>query len=298
MNFLLLDKIDDVDDGFVATILSSEGHTYARAGARALFATGDPVPRHGNLGSLCVDQELLRHGREACADGVPRRARIDTTNIHDADLGYGTNCGGSMEILVEPIGEQQREVYRDLRSRLSRGEGPFLEHDLATGALSLHDARPGVSSASFVEQIEPPRRLVIFGATPLARQLCTVLREAEFDIHVCDWRESYLDAFTGLNPSHRHLDEIVFDPHACVVIISHSFRRDKAALKMALENRCAFVGMLSSRHRRDIMYEELREEGITRDQLARVSCPVGVDIGGRSDIEIAVSIAVELMRET
>ncbi len=70
---------------------------------------------------------------------------------------------------------------------------------------------------------------------------------------------------------------------------------DKKALAAALRCGCAYVGMLSSKKRRDKIFEELAEEGIPAQAIARVRSPVGIDVKGRSDPEIAVGIVAEIM---
>jgi xanthine dehydrogenase accessory factor len=54
--------------------------------------------------------------------------------------------------------------------------------------------------------------------------------------------------------------------------------------------------MMSSRPRRDRMYEELRSEGVNGAQIDRVRSPVGMDTGGATDTEIAVGIVAEMLR--
>ena len=68
MNLSLLDEIEKVETGILATILETEGHTYKKKSDKALFAADGPFPVYGNLGSLCVDQEIVLRGREAIAD--------------------------------------------------------------------------------------------------------------------------------------------------------------------------------------------------------------------------------------
>jgi xanthine/CO dehydrogenase XdhC/CoxF family maturation factor len=296
MNFSLLDKIDAVRGGILTTILRTEGHTYKKQGAHALFAAGGHAPVWGNLGSVCVDQELARQGGEAAAQRKPRTVRIDTSEVEDADFGYGTYCGGVMDILIEPLTDANKAVYRDLRRRLDSGQHSWLIHDLDTGGLRVADAEPAPDDATFVEAIPPMVPLYVFGATPLARRLVEVLDDMDFRIHVLDWRRDYLDGFAGIDGVSPHLDEIPFAGDAMVLIMSHHFHRDKAVLKEALHRRCAFVGMLSSKTRRDQMYGELRQDGVADSDLARVRSPIGLDIGGRSDAEIAVAIASQLVQ--
>ena len=161
MQLELIDRIVTADDGFVATITSTTGHTYQKAGARALFRAGDAFPVFGNLGSLCADQELLRHGAEAEKTGRPQRVRIDTTDETDALTGYGTACGGAMEVLIEPVQARSREIYRVLGERMRAGEETWLVHDLATGELTLAMEEPAPGDGTHVEHILPPRRAVI-----------------------------------------------------------------------------------------------------------------------------------------
>jgi len=87
-----------------------------------------------------------------------------------------------------------------------------------------------------------------------------------------------------------------FDEHSMVLVLSHSYEKDKDVLKHAFVHRCPYIGLLSSKTRRERMFEDLRRGGIAAHDLERVSSPVGIDIGARSDLEIAVSITAELIR--
>jgi xanthine dehydrogenase accessory factor len=298
MNFSLLDRIDVVEDGILVTVLHTEGHTYQKKGAKALFAAGKPNPVWGNLGSLCVDQELLRQGIEARTGGRPRQIEIDTRDPADVDFGYGTYCGGLMRILVEPVFDEHKRVYRELRSRLESRRRAYLVHDLGTGDIAVRDTEAEPRDGVFVEGFEPLQPLFVFGATPLTQRLLRCVADMEYDFHVIDWRQDYLDTFRNLDGVTVHLDEYPFDENSFVLIQSHDFRRDKAVVKDALTRECSFVGLLSSRSRRDTMYRELRDEGVSREALERISSPVGLDIGGRSDPEIAIAIAAELVAFT
>jgi xanthine/CO dehydrogenase XdhC/CoxF family maturation factor len=177
------------------------------------------------------------------------------------------------------------------------GQVTWLIHDLKTGELriSAKEAHPG--DGTHVERIEPPRRAVIFGATPLAARVHAVLTAAGFDVHISDWRQAYLDHLEGdVSASHRHLDRFPVDERTHALILSHSFERDRIALREALEARCPYIGVLSSPSRRDRMYDVLSADGVERTALERVSCPVGLRTGG-TDGEIAVGIAAEILKE-
>jgi xanthine dehydrogenase accessory factor len=243
-----------------------------------------------------VDQELARQGDMALAEGKARTVRIDTTGEEDADLGYGTFCGGVMELLIEPLTGERKRVFRELRRRLEAGARSWLVHDLDTGRSSVAGEAPESNDRLFVQPVPPLTPLYIFGATPLARRLVAALDDMDYRIHVLDWREDYLDGFAGLDGVSTHLDVMPFGGDAWVLIVSHDYNRDKAVLEAALARGCPCVGMLSSRPRRNRMFEELRGAGVAEADLDRVASPVGLDIGGRSDPEIAVAIAAQLVQ--
>lgn len=295
MNFSLLDKIDAAGEGILVTVLHTEGHTYQKAGAKSLFAVKRTSPLWGNLGSLCIDQELLRQGEAAWAEGRPKSVEIDTREENDIDFGYGTFCGGLMRLLLEPVTETHKSVYRTLRARLEKRQTTYVAHDLVTGDLRLSDEEPQTRDGVFVEKVEPLQQLIVFGATPLTSRLAKCLEDMDYEFHVVDWRQDHLDTFREVDGVSIHLDEYGFDENSFVLIQSHDFRRDKLALKEALARNCAFIGMLSSSSRREKLFEELRNEGVAAADLERISSPVGLDIGARSDPEIATAIAAELV---
>jgi xanthine dehydrogenase accessory factor len=146
----------------------------------------------------------------------------------------------------------------------------------------------------FVENIVPPRDLFMIGATPLARELARHLADMFFRIHIIDWRSAHLATFEG-SGFDLHSDEYPFEPDSLVLVLTQSFERDKTALSKALSSRCSYIGLLSSKTRRDALYEEMVKEGVPAEDLERISSPVGIDIHARTDPEIAVGISAELV---
>lgn len=295
MNFTLLDKIESTEAGILATIISTEGHSYKKKGEKALFELDNPFPVYGNFGSQCVDQDLVEYASQAFEAGAPKQVHVDTTDVEDVHFGYGTYCGGKLDILLEPILDEHRKVYRQLRTRLEKKECCYLIHDLKTGKLAIAGEAPGIKEGFFVEEISAPVDVFMFGATPLAQRIATYLIDTDFKPHVIDWREAYLDKFKGICESILYQEDFPFDSCSYVLALSHSYLMDKKALAAALECGSTYVGMLSSKKRRDKIYEELAEEGISARAIARVRSPIGIDVKGRSDPEIAIGIVAELM---
>ena len=295
MNFALLDNIVSADRAVLVTIIGASGHTYQKTGQKALFAPGRIEPVYGNLGALCADQEIARHAEKALAGGRPLVTTIDTTKPMDELMGSGTGCGGTLRLLLEPVGEEQKQIYAALRENLRDGPRVFLVHDLESGHLRLDAQQPAESATLHIETIDALTPLYLFGATPLARRMIAIARDMDFVVHLSDWRPAFRDLFGDIPDLEIHTE--LFDPpaNACVVIMSHSFERDLVALRTTAGVGCRYVGLLSSRSRRDRMFDRLVGEGVAKDALARVCSPVGIDIGARSDAEIAVAIMAEII---
>jgi xanthine dehydrogenase accessory factor len=295
MNFTLLDEIEKKRSAVLATILTTTGHTYKKRGDKALFELDNPFPVYGNFGSQCVDQDLVKWAAEAFASLKPRQVHVNTAEATDVDFGYGTYCGGELDILLEPLRDPHRAVYRELRARLGQDKTYYLVHDLSTGELTISNSATEERDYVLVEMITAPVDVVVFGATPLAQRLLTYLRDTDFLPHVIDWREAYLDQFTGKCRTTLYKDDFHLGEKSFVLILSHSFTRDKQMLSAALRRGCPYVGMLSSTKRRDRIFADLIEEGIPGEDIARVRSPIGIDIKARSDAEIAAGIVAELI---
>jgi xanthine dehydrogenase accessory factor len=85
------------------------------------------------------------------------------------------------------------------------------------------------------------------------------------------------------------------DSAAHIVIVTRGHLHDKTVLAQALKTPADYIGMIGSRRKRDTIYKELRKEGFSDADLARVHCPIGLDIGAETPEEIAVSIVAEMI---
>lgn len=145
--------------------------------------------------------------------------------------------------------------------------------------------------------------LFIFGAGHVARPTAHLAAMAGFATVVLDDRSDFADtarfpeaesvqvissfaaAFEGL--------EVSKDSYIIIVTRGHLF--DQVVLAQALKTPAAYIGMIGSRRKRDLIYQSLLKEGYTGADIARVHCPIGLAIGADTPEEIAVSIAAELI---
>lgn len=196
---------------------------------------------------------------------------------------------------------------------------PVLDAQTASAARRLlaqnrsGTVRPGPAGADrahgpriFVNCLVPPPRMLIYGAGEFASALARQGALLGYRVTVCDARpvfttpERFPDADeVVVSWPHRHLaDEAEkrrIDDRTVVVSLTHDPKFDIPLLTAALEMDLAYVGAMGSRRSVAQRIAALRAAGLPAGRLARLSSPVGLDLGGADPAETAVSIAAEIL---
>lgn len=154
----------------------------------------------------------------------------------------------------------------------------------------------------FIQPIDIPETVFIFGAGHVGREVATVCPWAGFRTVVIDDRRDFANAERFPSADEIIVDafeacfsKLHVDDSAYIVIVTRGHAHDQAVLSRALRTPARYIGMIASRRKRDIIFRSLRDEGYSARQLAGVYSPVGLDIGARTPAEIAVSIAAEMI---
>jgi len=154
----------------------------------------------------------------------------------------------------------------------------------------------------FFERHAPPTTLVIIGAGQIAMTLTKLARELEMRSIVIDGRDRYAtqERFPSADEIRIGMpSEIVASIPAtkrvAVVLVAHDYKYDVPVLRHYLRAPVGYIGLLGSRKRGAAVHDLLREEGFTDDELARVHTPIGLEIGGKSSPEVALSILAEIV---
>lgn len=182
---------------------------------------------------------------------------------------------------------------------------------LATGRTSTlrygyHGERRGDELMLFVAGHAPRPRMIVFGAIDFAAAVARIGTFLGYHVTVCDARPVFAtrrrfpdaDDVVVAWP-HRYLrgeaDAGRIDERAVVCVLTHDPKFDAPALEVALRLPLAYVGAMGSRRTHDDRLRRLREAGLTETELARLSSPIGLDLGARTPEETAVSIAAEIV---
>jgi xanthine dehydrogenase accessory factor len=150
-----------------------------------------------------------------------------------------------------------------------------------------------------VEIMEPTPKLVIIGSGHLAQALSRIGGMLDFDIAVLDpmaKKESFPEAAQVVADFvDKGLSKIRVDESTRIVILTRH-KDDVPALKGSLKTNAGYIGMIASRRRAALVFNQLLKKGVPEKQLERVYSPVGLDIGADTPEEIAISILGEIIK--
>ena len=155
----------------------------------------------------------------------------------------------------------------------------------------------------FVDVTAPPPRLVMFGAVDFAGALARMARAAGWRAYVIDprgrfaTRERFPDAeeIVVAWPEEAFARIGGIDRATYIAVLTHDPKLDDAALELAVRSDAAYIGAMGSRRAQEKRRERLVEKGLTEDELARIAAPIGLDLGGLTAEETALSIMAEVV---
>ncbi|AKE01247.1 hypothetical protein XU06_29820 (plasmid) [Rhodococcus erythropolis] len=154
----------------------------------------------------------------------------------------------------------------------------------------------------FVRTFTPPPHMIVFGAIDFADSLVQIGKMLGYFVTLCDARPTFAtrarfpqaDEIVVEWP-HRYLETVKVDERTVLCVLTHDTKFDIPVLTKALRLPVGYVGAMGSRRTTVRRESELREQGLTDVELSRLHAPIGLDIGGRTPFETAISIAAEII---
>ncbi|MBC8376662.1 MAG: XdhC family protein [FCB group bacterium] len=253
-----------------------------------------------------------------------------TGNDVDADVGL---CGGTLKVLVEPFSPELETFYGDMlqQSALNQklmvklhisGDAPTQVHrQIVTSRQDIEDTEAELEkrlrgifenqlTRSLVQgdslylmwQVFSPPMLHIFGAGHVGQAVAQLAHFNELQVKVYDDRTElitperfpYAERLQTEFPINReavsHIPKRDF-----ILIASREHKHDRQLLSHALDISARYIGLVSSARKWKLLSENLHSRGFTKEALAKVHAPVGMDIDAQTVPEIAISILSEII---
>lgn len=159
--------------------------------------------------------------------------------------------------------------------------------------------------AVFVSSYAPAPRMIVFGAIDFAAAVARIGKFLGYRVTVCDarpifaTRKRFPDADeVVVEWPHKYLGHTETDERTVICVLTHDPKFDGPLLEVALRKPAAYIGAMGSRRTHEQRLAQLRAAGVPDDAIARLSAPVGLDLGARTPEETAVSIAAEIIANT
>jgi xanthine dehydrogenase accessory factor len=236
--------------------------------------------------------EILARWHEALAAQSP---------VAVATVVEGPNVGGKLllspEDHVGTVGnaDLDRAVVEAARGMLEGGRTDTI-HFGPRGQRRMEDV------TVFVQSFAPPPRMYVFGAIDFASAVAKIGKFMGYRVTVCDARAIFAtrDRFPSADEivvawPDEFLKTAPVDTRTVICVLTHDPKFDVPVLKEALKTPAGYIGAMGSRRTHNNRTARLKEEGVTDEELARISSPVGLDIGARTPEETAVAIAGEII---
>ncbi len=303
-----------------ATLVRSDGSTPHQLGlALVTNESGDTV---GALSRGCVDADIVLACDRVLAGGP---AEVLTFGAAEEEFGTGLACGGVITVWVHELSRAAAEAITGASyvAVLTRYVGGHVQQHTVSSSDAMDYENSGVDAESprcvaarwlvpeggqaFLEGFGRRRLFVVVGSSGYTEALCAQAALMGYDSVVVEPRPRFAAGITCANEViGAWPDEVLeklsehgrLDGTSAIVVCTHDPKFDEPALAAALATPTGYIGALGSRATNVERFPRLRTRGIPEEALHRINAPVGLDLGGATPAETAVSVAAQIIAVT
>lgn len=309
----------------LATVVQTWGSAPRGLGSKMAMALDNQIT--GSVSGGCVEGAVYDTGAGVLESGQPQLLHFGVAD--DTAWEVGLACGGMIDVFVEPLDPALHEFWRQViaedRSaviatvikgqglgrkvmirddgQISGGEDGALAEAARTALAEGQSKRRTIAEREiFVEVIQPAPQLIIVGGVHIAIALTAIAKSLGYRTVVVDPRRAF-----GSEARFPHADQLIsawpdealaqvkLTAGTAVAMLTHDPKLDDPALKIVLPGPAFYVGALGSQKTQALRRERLLAEGLTEAQINRIRGPIGIEIGGRTPEEIALSVMAEIV---
>lgn len=310
----------------MATIVRIRGSSSQPLASR-MFITTD-YRFVGAVSGGCVETDVYEAAQDVLAGDGP--LMLHYKHVENPLVEIGLNCEGQIDVLVERLDEALLAQLTGPQTRINvtlcSPNEPLHPRPVhacvwpdGTASASLPDAvlrdalaaletdRPQAITypdgrVALLEPVVPPPTLMIFGAEQIAVPLVRFARLLGFRTIVSDARPAFAtqdkypdaDEVLALWPQDV-VARVGVDARTFVVSLNHEPRFEDALLRALVGHKVAYLGAIGKRQRAVERAERARVSGLDLSQLPPIHTPIGLDLGGKSPEEVALSIIAEIV---
>lgn len=293
---------------YLVALIESEGSTPRSSGAYMLVNKNGWVA--GTVGGGGMEYAAVLEAQKKLLAGECKSfaKRFDLTTA------AGMACGGycSLQFCYMPPCQATEILVEYILYKLKGAASWWLLLPMGQGEISVQEELPVKKHQCFykfdgqeyfAQEYNYDGSVLIFGAGHVARELVPLLTHLGFRCLVYDDRAEFADpavfptAFRVQQVDYTKLGEVCTP--ACkdyAVVMTRGHVHDANCERFLLKTRVHYIGIMGSKNKARLAREALLAEGYSEAELARITTPIGIDIGSETPAEIAVSIAAQLIQ--
>lgn len=317
----------------LATVVTRDGSAPRSTGAKMLVRQDGGIV--GTVGGGILEAQVMRLAAQMIRERAATVQGYQFTGKDAADM--NAICGGQVEVLVEavdPADPQTAQVIRGLADTsvhcrkswwvtVFDAEAAETSHTLvqpdgtAIGELPAGLSIQQVMDTQQARWLELPSQKVfiepnrlagtafIFGAGHVSRSLAGFTSEVGFRTVVLDDRAEFAnrerfpsaDELIVVDSFEDVMRKVPIERDSFIVIVTRGHQNDLTVVVQALKTDAGYIGMIGSRRKCALTFEELRRQGFSEDDIQRIHAPIGIPIDSETPEEIGVSIVAQLIQE-
>jgi len=251
----------------------------------------DPIRDEANPNGTKADPDFNDEVLAAYDGGAP----VAVASLMKAPEGSGLTVGSQLLVrengsTAGSLGDEKLDARASVEARrlMAMGKNDYIVTE--SGA------------EFFIEAYTTPPTLVLAGGGHVSRAISNIAKTLGFRIFVIDDREEFSNADrfpeaeqTVVSDYASGFEKLPIGTNSFIVIATRGHRYDTAATAAAMRTPASYVGLLGSRRKTILIYEELFAQGFTMEQVKSVRSPIGLSISARTPEEIALSIMAEIV---
>ena len=318
-------RLKNGEELVLVTVIASSGATPRGAGARMLVGKNGRIC--GTIGGGAVEYKSEQLAKKVLEE--KRSGEHDFSLTKNDVQNLGMICGGAVNVYFSYIPANDTYVLsiaEEAERRFAEGEDLWLLSEISDGGrlglwsaaegffgleapewtrdiMSRHPTRKKQDGRDFyAEQINSSGKVYVFGCGHVAQELVPVLEHVGFRCVALDDRPEFANERVMRGAEKTLLVDfenigasVTIGPEDYICIMTRGHAYDTVVQAQALRTPACYIGVIGSKAKTAGVQRQLREQGFTDEDFARITTPIGLDIQAETPAEIAISIAAQMI---
>ena len=309
----VLSLLKEKEKVFLAMVVDHTIHSPGTIGAKLLVTENKEMM--GTIGGGIMEYELVNRAQEILSDEnfIPEIQTLNHKKSGSGELS-GMICAGkqtNLYYVCEP--EKDGKTVKEIVQILSENQSAILSISLE--GLSLQNQKLDSCDFQFSlthdgnewhyqEQLKNFNRIAIIGGGHCSLALSRVMKNLGYDVVAFDTRENisilyqnnFADSIQIIDDYKKAALQINLPEKTNIVIMTTDMASDVRGLLGILDKPFPFIGVMGSENKISEIKKRLKAEGISDNQLSRLTAPVGLPMVSNTPEEISISIAAQLLQ--